>query len=239
MNAYPPVSRVSTARRACDLVVSGLALVVAAPLLAVAALAILVTDGRPVFFHQVRVGEGGHPFRLCKLRSMRTGPAGPGVTAGRDARITRVGAVLRRTSVDELPQLWHVLRGRMTLVGPRPESVELAERYPAQCRPVLMARPGLTGPAQLRYREASAVPPDPATDVETWYLTTMVPLRTAADLEYLARPSLAETVRYLALTALFVVGLVDLQERTTTERRVVPVPAPAPAPAASAGGVRH
>lgn len=234
MNADPPLFRMSPGRRACDLLVSGLALLVAAPLLAVAALLILVTDGRPVFFHQVRVGEGGHPFRLCKLRSMHTGPAGPGVTAGHDPRITRVGAVLRRTSVDELPQLWHVFRGQMTLVGPRPESVELAERYPAECRSVLMARPGLTGPAQLRYREASAVPPDPETDVETWYLTTMVPLRTAADLGYLTRSSVVDTVRYLALTALFVVGLADVQERVPSGHSV-----PAPTPAPSAGSVRH
>jgi lipopolysaccharide/colanic/teichoic acid biosynthesis glycosyltransferase len=196
--------------------------VLAAPLLAVAALLIWATDGRPVFFHQVRVGEGGRPFRLCKLRSMRLGPDGPAVTARRDVRITRVGAVLRRTSVDELPQLWHVFRGQMTLVGPRPESLELAARYPADCRSVLTARPGLTGPAQLRFREDSAVPPDPGTDVETWYLTTVVPLRTAADREYLARPTLVETVRYLALTALFVVGLVNLQ------RPVMANPEPSP-----------
>ena len=233
MNTATPVPKVSPTRRACDLVVSGLALVVAVPLLAVAALLILLTDGRPVFFQQVRVGEGGEPFRLWKLRSMRTGPAGPGVTAGHDARITRVGAVLRRTSIDELPQLWHVFRGQMTLVGPRPESLDLAARYPAECRSVLRARPGLTGPAQLRYRESSAVPPDPAIDVETWYLTSLVPRRTAADLEYLARPSLVETLRYLGLTALFVVGLVDLQERTTPECLSVPARAP------SEGAVRQ
>ena len=184
-----------------------------APLVLVAAVLILLTDGRPVLFRQERIGEDGVPFRLTKLRTMRAAPAGGAaeVTATGDPRITRVGAALRRTSVDELPQLWHVLTGRMTLVGPRPESVGLAARYPESCRPVLLARPGLTGPAQLRYREASAVPPAGWTDVEGWYLDVVVPLRVAADLEYLRRPTVGATLRLLLVTALFVVGLADVQ----------------------------
>ena len=207
--------RVSAARRGLDIVVAGLLIVLAAPVVLAAALAIVLTDGRPVWFRQERVGEGGVAFRLTKLRTMRvctagTG-AGAGVTAAGDARITRVGALLRRLSIDELPQLWDVLRGRMTLVGPRPESLPLAERYPAGCRVVLKARPGLTGPAQLTYRERSAVPPENWGDVEAWYLSRLVPLRVQADLGYLQRPTLPATVRWLCLTALFVVGLVDLQ----------------------------
>jgi lipopolysaccharide/colanic/teichoic acid biosynthesis glycosyltransferase len=204
---------VARARRVFDVLVCLPLLVLAAPLLAVAILLILLTDGRPVFFHQTRVGQGGRTFRLCKLRSMRTGPAGPSVTCKRDPRVTRLGAVLRRTSIDELPQLWHVLRGQMTLVGPRPESQDLASRYPASCRQVLLARPGLTGPAQLRYREGSNTVA-PGVDPEAWYLTVIVPLRTEADLEYLRRPTLLATLRYLALTALFVTGLVDLTRDT-------------------------
>jgi lipopolysaccharide/colanic/teichoic acid biosynthesis glycosyltransferase len=202
---------VSAARRGLDIVVAGVLVVLAAPVVLAAALAIVLTDGRPVLFRQARVGEGGVPFRLTKLRTMRVRTAGAGVTAEGDARITRVGALLRRTSIDELPQLWDVLRGRMTLVGPRPESLPLAQRYPAECRVVLMARPGLTGPAQLTYRERSAVPPENWADVEAWYLSRLVPLRVAADLGYLHRPTLPATVRWLCLTALFVVGVVDLQ----------------------------
>ena len=112
--------------------------------------------------------------------------------------------MLRAFSIDELPQLWHVLRGQMTLVGPRPESMELAERYPRSCRWVLGARPGLTGPSQLTYRESSITPPAGVSDPDEWYLSVLVPLRAQADLEYLLRPSLAGTVRWLLLTVLVV-----------------------------------
>ncbi len=202
---------VSASRRACDLVLGTLLVVATAPLLALACALVLLEDGGPLLFHQVRVGECGRPFRLTKLRTMRVGPAGPGLTVAHDPRITRVGAFLRRTSLDELPQLWNVLRGTMTLVGPRPESLALAERYPADCVAVLQARPGLTGPAQLTIREAANMPP-PGVDVESYYLTVLVPRRTRLDLEYLRRPTLAATLRYVALTGLFVVGLTDLQE---------------------------
>ena len=202
---------VSLRRRTLDVLVGVAALVVAGPVLLLAALAIALTDGRPVFYRAVRVGEGGEPFALYKLRTMRSGPGGPGVTAAGDARITRLGLVLRRLSIDELPQLLCVVRGQMTLVGPRPESVELAARYGEACRPVLLARPGLTGPAQLRYRERSATPP-PGWDVERWYLEVLVPLRVQADLEYVERAGLRSTLRYLVVTALFVIGLVDLSE---------------------------
>src|SRR3954453_5057962 len=202
---------VGPARRALDVLVAGMLLLVCLPLLLLVATLIAVTDGRPVFFTQDRVGEGSRPFRLYKLRSMRVG-AGPAVTVHHDTRVTRVGAFLRRTSIDELPQLWHVLRGQMTLVGPRPESVELAARWPDSCRLLLTVRRGLTGPAQLRYRERSAVPPEGCT-VEEWYLNVLMPERTQADLEFLARPTLARTVGYLWETVLFVVGLTD-PERT-------------------------
>jgi lipopolysaccharide/colanic/teichoic acid biosynthesis glycosyltransferase len=211
MSDRPPAAslRISPARRALDIIVAAALLVIVTPFMAVIAVLILVTMGRPVFFAQVRVGERGQPFVLYKLRTMRVVASGPEVTAQGDVRITRLGSLLRRTSFDELPQLWHVLRGQMTLVGPRPESDALAIRYPESCRSVLMARPGLTGPAQLCYRERSAVPPAAWTDVDSWYLQVLVPLRVAADLEYLRRPTIRRTVHYLLLTALFVVGITD------------------------------
>jgi lipopolysaccharide/colanic/teichoic acid biosynthesis glycosyltransferase len=198
-----PVSR---SRRCLDVVIAGVALVVCLPVLAVLALAIVLVDGRPVLFRQLRVGEAGTPFVLLKLRTMAPGRSGPSVTAAGDARITRTGVLLRLASLDELPQLWHVLRGTMTLVGPRPESVELAGRYPAELRFVLEARPGLTGPTQLRFRERSATPP-PGWDVDPWYLTALVPRRVASDLTFLERPTLGRTLGYLGLTALQLLGL--------------------------------
>jgi lipopolysaccharide/colanic/teichoic acid biosynthesis glycosyltransferase len=206
-----PESGIGVLRRALDVVVVVLLSVVVLPVIAIVAVGILLTDGRPVLFRQSRVGEKGLRFTLYKLRTMRTVASGPEVTAASDVRITRLGGFLRRTALDELPQLWHVLRGQMTLVGPRPESDVLARRYPESCRPILLARPGLTGPAQLHYREKSAVPPPSWTDVEAYYLEVLVPLRVAADQEYLSRPSLGRTFHYLLLTALFVTGLADVQ----------------------------
>ncbi len=207
-------------RRALDIVVAGVLLVLTMPLMLAAAALVLLTSGRPVLFHQVRVGEAGEPFRMTKLRTMRPG-TGAAVTTCRDARVTRVGRFLRRTSIDELPQLWAVLSGRMTLVGPRPESQDLADRYPVSARPVLQARPGLTGPAQLAFREQAATPP-PGVDAESWYLDTLVPMRTRADLEYLRRPTAPATLRHLARTALFVVGLgnYEVTVADSTERTV-------------------
>lgn len=203
--------RVGRARRILDVAVASGLLLLCLPLLVAAALAVRLTDGGPAFFRQDRLGEGGRTFSLLKLRSMRVGDPrwrGPAVTASGDDRITRVGRVLRRTSIDELPQLWHVVTGDMTLVGPRPEAVSLAAAYPPSCRFILMARPGLTGPAQLRYRESAARPPA-GWDVEDWYLTHLVPLRVDADLDYLIDPSVSRTVGYLGRTALFVLGVGD------------------------------
>jgi lipopolysaccharide/colanic/teichoic acid biosynthesis glycosyltransferase len=208
---------VSKWRRSLDVVAAGIALVVAIPLLVVAGALVAVASGRPILFHQLRVGEGARPFRLTKLRTMRAG-AGTAVTTDRDARVTAVGRVLRRTSIDELPQLWAVLRGRMTLVGPRPESVELASRYPDSARWILQARPGLTGPAQLAFRQRAVTPP-PGWDAESWYLEVVVPLRVRADLEYLRDPSPRATLRHLVRTALFVTGLASYElSASSTER---------------------
>lgn len=207
----PSSFRVGRARRILDVVVASTLLVLCLPLLAAAALAVRLTDGGPALFRQDRVGENGRTFSLVKLRSMRVGDPrveSPAVTATGDDRITPVGRLLRRTSIDEIPQLWHVLTGDMTLVGPRPEATSLARSYPRSCRFILAARPGLTGPAQLRFRESSARPPA-GWDVEAWYLTHVVPLRVDADLGYLVEPSVACTVGYLWRTALFVLGVRD------------------------------
>lgn len=207
----PPWLRLSPARRALDIVIGAILLLVTAPLLGLAALLVALIDGRPVFFRHERVGEGGRTFALLKLRTMRA-EAGAGITASGDPRITPLGRVLRRLALDELPQLWTVVRGHMTLVGPRPESVDLARRYPPAWRFVLDARPGLTGPTQLRFREDSARP-TPGWEVEEWYLQVLLPKRVVCDLEYLRRPTLVRTVGYLVRTALYVMGLANYERR--------------------------
>jgi exopolysaccharide biosynthesis polyprenyl glycosylphosphotransferase len=149
-------------KRALDVVLASLALLVAAPVLAVAALAIWLSRSGPVFYVQVRAGLGGRAFRMFKLRSMRSDAdemlpsivrfdelAEPAFKLARDPRVTRLGRVLRRTSIDELPQLLNVLRGDMSLVGPRPEQVELVRRYRPEHWIRLAVKPGLTGPMQV------------------------------------------------------------------------------------------
>lgn len=196
----------SPARRALDVVASAAMLALLVPALLAVAVAVRLSGPGPVLFRQLRVGQGGRPFLLLKFRSMRTGSSGPAVTAGGDPRVTRIGAILRRTSLDELPQLWHVLRGAMTLVGPRPDTLDLAARYPEDCRWVLSHRPGLTGPAQLYLRDATTIRPG-IDDVEAYYLTQLVPRRVELDATYLRRPTLGRTVWFCFVTALDVVGL--------------------------------
>jgi lipopolysaccharide/colanic/teichoic acid biosynthesis glycosyltransferase len=172
----------------------------------VVAVAVRCTSRGPVLFRQRRVGAGQRPFVLLKFRTMTVGdPGGPQVTTATDPRVTGVGRVLRRTSVDELPQLWNVLRGQMTLVGPRPETIDLAARYPEHCRWVLDHVPGLTGPSQIRFRDADCVPSG-ATDVEAYYLEVLVPQRVAVDATYLQSPSVRATLTVMAQTLGYLVG---------------------------------
>jgi lipopolysaccharide/colanic/teichoic acid biosynthesis glycosyltransferase len=141
--------------RALDIVVAGTGLVLAGPILAVSALAIKLGDAGPVFYRQVRVGKDGEDFELFKLRTMVVGAeqlgAGYAVDRG-DARITRVGSVLRRLSLDELPQLWNVVRGDMSIIGPRPTLRYQVDQYDARQRHRLDVRPGITGWAQIHGR---------------------------------------------------------------------------------------
>lgn len=135
-------------KRACDVLGAALLLAAAAPIMVVVALAVRIVLGPPVLFRQVRAGRGGEPFTLAKFRSMRPGAGADG------ARLTSLGRVLRASALDELPQLWHVLRGRMSLVGPRPLLFDDIPRYTARQRERLRVRPGLTGLAQVAGRNA-------------------------------------------------------------------------------------
>ena len=175
--------------RAADVAVAGLGLALAGPFLAAAALAIKLDDGGPVLFRQTRVGKDGKDFELVKLRSMSVGAehlgAGFAVDQG-DARITRVGRALRRLSVDELPQLWNVLRGDMSVIGPRPTLRYQVDRYTDRQRRRLEVRPGLTGLAQVNGRATLAW--EDRIELDVWYVDNRSPL---VDLKILLRTPLA------------------------------------------------
>jgi len=175
--------------RAADLALAGPALVAASPLLALAALAVKLEDGGPVLYRQTRVGRGGSDFELLKLRTMVVGAehrgAGLAVNKG-DARITRAGALLRRLSLDELPQLWNVIRGDMSLIGPRPTLRYQVERYTPRQRRRLEVKPGITGWAQIHGR--AALPWEERIELDVWYVEHRSPL---LDLRILLRTPLA------------------------------------------------
>ena len=175
--------------RVADVAVAGLGLVVAGPFLAAAALAVKLEDGGPILFRQTRVGKDGVDFELLKLRSMVVDAeqkgAGFAVDRG-DARITRVGRLLRRTSIDELPQLWNVVRGEMSVIGPRPTLRYQVERYTERQRRRLAVRPGLTGWAQIHGR--AELPWADRIELDVWYVENRSP---AVDLRILARTPLA------------------------------------------------
>ena len=158
-------------RRVFDVVVAAATLLVASPLLALSALAITLEGRGPVLYRQTRVGKDGSDFELLKLRTMVVGAesmgAGFAVDKG-DARITRVGALLRRLSLDELPQLWNVLRGDMAIVGPRPTLRYQVERYDERQLHRLDVKPGLTGWAQIHGR--ATLPWDERIELDLWYV---------------------------------------------------------------------
>jgi lipopolysaccharide/colanic/teichoic acid biosynthesis glycosyltransferase len=158
-------------KRALDVVGAAGVLILVSPFLMLAALSILLDDGWPVLYHQRRVGLRGEEFDLLKLRTMVRGAerqgAGYAVDAG-DPRITRAGRVLRRLSLDEVPQLWNVLRGEMSLVGPRPTLAYQVERYTRRQRRRLEVKPGITGWAQVRGR--AALPWTERIELDVWYV---------------------------------------------------------------------
>lgn len=198
----PAGAGIGFARRALDITVSLVLLLLLSPVVVAIAIAVKVGDFGPVLFRQQRVGENGQLFSIYKFRTMRVAAEGSDLTVWDDQRVTRLGARLRGKHLDELPQLFNVLFGHMTLVGPRPETPALANRYPPNCRAVLAYRPGLTGPCQLK---ATEIAPPAGCDPEDYYLTELVPLRVALDFEYLTRPTVRNTFVVLAQTALAVV----------------------------------
>jgi lipopolysaccharide/colanic/teichoic acid biosynthesis glycosyltransferase len=175
--------------RALDVAGASVALALSSPLLGLAALAIKLVDGGPVLYRQRRVGLGGKEFELVKLRTMVAGAesqgAGWAVNEG-DPRITRAGRLLRRLSLDELPQLWNVVRGDMSLVGPRPTLAYQVERYTPRQRRRLEVKPGITGWAQIHGR--ARLPWEERIELDVWYVEHRSPL---VDLKILLRTPLA------------------------------------------------
>jgi len=165
------------------------ALVVLSPVLLLTAGAVLIGSGTPVIFRQTRVGRGGRPFVFYKFRTMVSGGSGPAVTAGDDARITRVGRILRRTKLDELPELWNVLIGDMSLVGPRPEAPRYVSAEEKRWERVLAVRPGLTDPTTLSLLDEESLLAAVDGNREEFYLRELLPKKLDGCIAYLDRRS--------------------------------------------------
>jgi lipopolysaccharide/colanic/teichoic acid biosynthesis glycosyltransferase len=198
-------------KRAFDVVGAAVALVILVPLFALIAVLVVIDSPGPVFFRCERVGFQGRPLRMLKFRKMHSHATGGLLTVANDARLTRVGAWLVRLKLDELPQLWHVLRGDMSLVGPRPESPDFVRRFDADYAQILRVRPGMTGFTQLAFACEGRIldPRDPGGH----YVRTLLPQKVMLDRLYAARPSLrldlAILVATLATVALRVPIAVD------------------------------
>ena len=193
-------------KRTFDLIVSLVALIVLSPLFVVIAALVKLDSPGPAFYRAERIGRGGRPFRMYKFRTMVVGAdrAGPAITCRDDPRITRLGRLLRRTKLDELPQLLNVLRGEMSLVGPRPEAPRYMALYSPQQREVLKARPGITGLAQLAYiREEELLNP---ANLDRDYVRVLLPRKLALDLEYVNGRSFLLDLKILLWTALALAG---------------------------------
>ncbi len=189
-------------KRAFDLFFAATALALLSPVLLVFALLVALTSPGGAFFRQVRVGKGGRTFKLLKFRTMRTGSEAKGqlTIGGRDPRVTATGYFLRKTKLDGLPQLWNVLVGDMSIVGPRPEVPTYVALYTAEQRAVLSVRPGITGLASIDYideNELLAKAPDP----ERAYVEEVMPAKLALDLQYVRERSFGGDLRIIAATA--------------------------------------
>lgn len=183
------------AKRLFDVAGAVLGIILMLPLGLLTCLCIKLADGGPVFYRQIRVGRFGRPFRIWKFRSMVVGAErlGCSLTRGEDPRVTRIGRLLRKTKMDELPQLWNVLAGEMSFVGPRPEVPRYVERYTPEQREVLNCKPGITDLASLLFRNEEALLRG-AADVEEFYVRYCLPKKIELNLQYMERAGVLQDI---------------------------------------------
>lgn len=195
------------ASRCFDLLVAVTALVVLSPVFLAAMAAIWIEGGRPLFFAQTRLGRGGRPFVMYKFRKFgaASGTNGCPLTVAGDRRLTRVGKVLAATKLDELPQLWNVVRGEMAIVGPRPESMAFADCFRGAFEQVLDFKPGLLGPSQIHFRNECRFYPTDA-DPTHFYREVLFPAKARLDLAYFPTRTLISDVVMLMRGVLAVLG---------------------------------
>jgi lipopolysaccharide/colanic/teichoic acid biosynthesis glycosyltransferase len=199
MNEAPIRGLPEASKRVFDASCAAAGLVLLMPVFAALALMVISDDGLPVFFSQTRMGRNGRPFRIWKFRTMRAGSRGSIITAAGDGRITRTGAVLRKYKLDELPQLFNVLKGDMSLVGPRPEVPEHVQLEAPVWQVILQVRPGLTDLATLLYRDEQTILGE-ADDPDTLYRDRILPAKLFLNLSYLRSRSFWKDLKLIFRT---------------------------------------
>src|SRR5580704_9630899 len=185
-----------------DVMCSAAGLILLVPVFAEVAVAIILDDGLPVLFSQTRVGRNGRLFRIWKFRTMRRGSPGSVITASGDARVTRAGARLRKYKLDELPQLLNVLKGDMSLIGPRPEVPEHVQFQAPMWQAILQVRPGITDLATLLYRDEERIL-GTCQNVDTFYRESVLPAKLFWNLAYLRSRSFWQDLKLIFLTIRF------------------------------------
>jgi lipopolysaccharide/colanic/teichoic acid biosynthesis glycosyltransferase len=198
----------SFAKSACDVVIAAVMLILLLPLMLAVALAIKLESAGPVLYRSRRVGLHGVEFEMLKFRKMHRDALGPPLTSRHDERLTGVGSLLVRTKLDELPQLWNVVRGHMSLVGPRPEAPVFVGFYPDDYRTVLRVKPGITGLSQLAFAKENDILERP--ELAGRYTDRLLPAKIAIDSLYIARRSLFYDARILAWTFAAIVLRLDV-----------------------------
>lgn len=203
-------------RRALDLLCAGMAACALSPVFLIVAFAIWIESGRPILFSQLRLGQNGRPFRIYKFRKFRPNCDlnGYPLTMEGDDRLTAIGRILAATKLDELPQLWNVLRGDMSLVGPRPESLAFTDCFRNGFERLLEHKPGLFGPCQVLFRHESRLYPTdvPAAD---FYRRVVFPAKAKIDLAYFSRRTLASDLHWILRAA----GVIAVDTWTAFTRR--------------------
>lgn len=200
----PPSAATMACKRAFDILCSFLGLTVLSPVLLVVSVLVAVTSPGGVFFRQERIGKDGKPFRIFKFRSMRKDNAGLKITTGNDSRITPVGRFLRKSKIDELPQLINVLVGDMSFVGPRPEVADYVNLYTPYQRQVLLVRPGITGLASIRFRNENDLL-TASDDPNRTYVEQIMPRKIDLDLEYIPHASVFYDIKLIFQTFVVVI----------------------------------
>jgi len=193
----------SRAKRLIDVIGALLLLVPALPLMAIVAVVIKLTSPGPALFRQIRCGRDGQRFHLLKFRSMRHGRnhSGPGLTSSNDTRVTPVGRVIRRWKLDELPQLLNVIRGEMSLVGPRPDLPQYLDALPAAQGQLLHLKPGITSSATLRFRnEEELLSKVPGESLIDYYIANVLPQKAKMEIDYASQASLVSDLVVLLRT---------------------------------------